>query len=171
MKSNDDELSLSVQNLANTNEITIVQAMGELKKSGKDAIPVLVDALKEEGSLRNIAAAVLGEFGEDAGEAVEELSRLLKNHAEDTRMAAAISLMRIGKPSLPFVIKIAQESEGQTCFWASWCIAWIDPSRIEPKMYECLKHEQEHPSGIVAPFAAEEALGKMIAFQLKDKED
>ncbi len=28
MKSNGDELSLSVQNLANTNEITIVQAIG-----------------------------------------------------------------------------------------------------------------------------------------------
>ncbi|MEI2631200.1 MULTISPECIES: HEAT repeat domain-containing protein [Bacillus] len=171
MKSNGDELSLSVQNLANTNEITIVQAIGELKRSGKDAIPVLVEALKEEGSLCNIAAAVLGEFGEDASEAAEELSRLLTSHAEDTRMAAAISLMRIGKPSLPFVIKIAQESEGQSCFWASWCIAWIDPACIEPKMYECLKHEHEHPSGIVAPFAAEEALGKLIAFQLKDKED
>jgi hypothetical protein len=33
----------------------------------------LVEALKEEGSLRNIASAVLGEFGEDAGEAAEEL--------------------------------------------------------------------------------------------------
>lgn len=42
MKSNGDELSLSVQNLAKTNEITIVQAIGELKKSGKDAIPVLL---------------------------------------------------------------------------------------------------------------------------------
>lgn len=65
----------------------------------------------------------------------------------------------------------AQESEGQSCFWASWCIAWIDPSYIEPKMYECLKREHEHPSGMVAPFAAEEALGKLIAFQLKDKEN
>lgn len=71
MNSNGDKLSLSVQNLANTNEITIVQAIGELKKSGKDAIPVLVEALKEEGSLCNIAAAVLGEFGEDASEAAE----------------------------------------------------------------------------------------------------
>lgn len=116
MKSNGDELSLSVQNLANTNEITIVQAIGELKKSGKDAIPVLVEALKEEGSLRNISAAVLGEFGEDAGEAAEELSCLLKSHAEDTRMAAAISLMRIGKASLPFVIKSLKKVKGNHVF-------------------------------------------------------
>lgn len=36
-------------------------------------------------------------------------------------------------------------------------------------MYECLKQEQENPTGSVTPFAAEEALGKIIAFQLKDK--
>lgn len=38
-------------------------------------------------------------------------------------------------------------------------------------MYECLKQEQENPTGSVTPFAAEEALGKIIAFQLKEKGD
>ncbi|BDC57240.1 hypothetical protein NC3_02000 [Bacillus altitudinis] len=133
----EDKLSQSVQRLVNTNEVTIVQAMGELRKSGKEAVPVLVEALKEE----------------------------------ETRMAAAISLMRIGQPSLPFLLSLAKRYEGPTCFWASWCISWIDPSKIEKNMYECLKQEQENPSGNVAPFAAEEALGKIIAFQLKEKGD
>lgn len=165
----ENKLSQSVQQLANTNEVTIVQAMGELRKSGKDAVPVLVEALKEKGSLRNIAAAVLGEFGADAEEAAESLAHL--SDEEETRMAAAISLMRIGEPSLPFLLPLAKRYEGPTCFWASWCISWIDPSKIEKNMYECLKQEQENPSGNVAPFAAEEALGKIIAFQLKDKGD
>lgn len=170
MESN-DKLSLSVKNLVHTNEVTIVEEMGKLKKSGKSAIPVLIDALKEEGSLRNIAATVLGEFGSEAREAAGELSRLLKSDEEDTRMAAALSLMRIGKASIPYVVDIAKENEGPSRFWASWCLAWINPSLIDQRMYECLKNEQEHPSGVVAPVAAEEALGKIIAFQLKEKED
>ncbi|MEH7202021.1 HEAT repeat domain-containing protein [Bacillus safensis] len=167
----ENKLSQSVQQLANTNEVTIVQAMGELRKSGKDAVPVLIEALKEKGSLRNIAAAVLGEFGADAEDAAQSLAHLLESDEEETRMAAAISLMRIGQPSLPFLLPLAKRYEGPTCFWASWCISWIDPSKIEKNMYECLKQEQENPSGNVAPFAAEEALGKIIAFQLKEKGD
>ncbi|KKB75502.1 MULTISPECIES: HEAT repeat domain-containing protein [Bacillus] len=162
-------LTQSVRNLANKNEVTVTKAIGELKETGKAAIPVLIEALKEEGSLRNIAAAVLGEFGEDASEASPELASLLKSEKEETRMAAAISLMRIGKGSLPYLIEIAKNMDGPPCFWASWAIAWIEPSKIERKMYECLKHEQENPSGLVAPFAAEEALGKIIASQLKEK--
>ncbi|MBU8576890.1 HEAT repeat domain-containing protein [Bacillus pumilus] len=154
----ENKLSQSVQQLANTNEVTIVQAIGELRKFGKDAVPVLVEALKEKGSLRNIAAA-------------EPLAQLLESEEEDTRMAAAMSLMRIGQPSLPFLLALAKRYEGPTCFWASWCISWIDPSKIEKNMYECLKQEQENPTGSVTPFAAEEALGKIIAFQLKEKGD
>ena len=112
----EDKLSQSVQRLVNTNEVTIVQAMGELRKSGKEAVPVLVEALKEEGSLRNIAAAVLGEFGADAGDAAEALAKLLESEEEETRMAAAISLMRIGQPSLPFLLSLAKRYEGPTCF-------------------------------------------------------
>lgn len=105
------------------------------------------------------------------GTAAEPLARLLESDEEDTRMAAAMSLMRIGQPSLPFLLALAKRYEGPICFWASWCISWIDPSKIEKNMYECLKQEQENPTGSVTPFAAEEALGKIIAFQLKDKGD
>lgn len=44
----ENKLSQSVQQLANTNEVTIVQAIGELRKFGKDAVPVLVEALKKK---------------------------------------------------------------------------------------------------------------------------
>ncbi|BBP86719.1 hypothetical protein BsIDN1_03370 [Bacillus safensis] len=44
----ENKLSQSVQQLANTNEVTIVQAIGDLRKYGKDAVPVLVEALKEK---------------------------------------------------------------------------------------------------------------------------
>ncbi|MFS0656882.1 HEAT repeat domain-containing protein [Bacillus sp. 179-C3.3 HS] len=161
----EDKLSQSVQQLVNANEETVLQAMEELKKSGKDAVPVLVEALKEEGPSRNIAAAVLGEFGEDAQGAAERLAQLLESEEEETRMAAAISLMRIGQPSLPFLIPLAKR-QGATCFWASWCISWIDPSKIEQNMYECMKQERQQPSGNVAQSAAKEALKKIVAFKL-----
>lgn len=74
----ENKLSQSVQQLANTNEVTIVQAIGDLRKYGKDAVPVLVEALKEKGSLRNIAAAVLGEFGADAGDGSRTASSAIR---------------------------------------------------------------------------------------------
>ncbi|WP_158068825.1 hypothetical protein [Domibacillus epiphyticus] len=46
----------------------------------------------------------------------------------------------------------------------------IDTSKIESPMLACLKDERERqPPGMVTPFAAEEAVGKMIAIQLKEK--
>ncbi|MDA1477982.1 HEAT repeat domain-containing protein [Bacillus changyiensis] len=168
MESNEN-LSQSVKDLVHKNEVTIVKAIGELKESGQPAIPILIEALKEEGSLRNIAAAVLGEFGSEASEAAPALAALLKSESEDTRMAAALSLMRIGHGSLPSLLDVARNTEGPPCFWASWAISWIEPSKIDRHMYACLKDVQENSSEMVAPFAAEEAIGKIIAMQLKNK--
>lgn len=118
--------------------------------------------------LRDIACAVLGELGPDAGEAAPKLIELMQKGFEETRMAATLSLMRIGSDSLSLLEETAKESEGLAKFWACWAISWLDPSLLDQDMIVCLKTEQEQPTNAVTPFAAAEAIGKVIAWQLKE---
>ncbi len=165
-----EEVSLSLRKIANSSEINQVAAgLKEVRRSGKAALPLLIDGLHgEDPMLRDIACAVLGELGPDAGEAVPKLIELMQTSSEETRMAAALSLMRIGSDSLPLLEETAKKSVGLTKFWACWAISWLDPSLLDPDMIGCLKAEQEQPTNEVTPFAAAEAVGKVIAWQLKE---
>ncbi|WP_445492683.1 hypothetical protein [Niallia sp. 03133] len=49
---------------------------------------------------------ILGVIGENTMDVAPDLALLLKNENEDTRMIAAISLMKIGKPSLSELIHV-----------------------------------------------------------------
>ncbi len=167
--SSNEIISQALTKLKSSDEATVFQGVKELKKTGKAAVPILIKALKDEKSLRMISSVVLGEFGADAKEAVPELASLLKDDDEDIRMSAALSLMRIGHHSLNALVEVARNTEGKPRFWASWAISLIDPTKIEPLMLKCLKEELDKPSGMVSPFAAEEAIGKIIAMQLKDQ--
>ncbi|GFR39518.1 hypothetical protein PRECH8_28140 [Insulibacter thermoxylanivorax] len=170
MKDNQSEVSLSLQKIAGSNDhMQVAAAMREVKRSGKDALPVLMEALHgDDPLLRDIACAVLGELGPDAAEAVPRLIELLHMDAEETRMAAALSLMRIGADSLPLLKVTAEQGAGLSRFWACWAIAWLDPSLLTSEMITCLKAEQEQPTSAVTPFAATEAICKVIAWQLKE---
>ncbi|PAF14318.1 sporulation killing factor biosynthesis and export [Niallia circulans] len=165
-----EEVSLSLRKIAGSNDNNqVAAAMRDVRRSGKAALPILIDALHgEDPMLRDIACAVLGELGPDAGEAVPRLLELMKTGSEETRMATALSLMRIGPDSLSLLEETAKETAGLTKFWACWAISWLDPSRLNQDMIACLKAEQEQPTNAVTPFAAEEAISKVIAWQLKE---
>lgn len=170
--SNPEEISLSLRKIANSSDLTqVAAAMGEVKRRGRDALPDLLDALHgDDPMLRDIACAVLGELGAEAAEAVTALGELLRTGTEETRMAAALSLMRIGNDSLPQLLKTAFECTGSARFWACWAISWLDPSLLTTELIACLRAEQEQPTSAVTPFAATEAISKVIAWQLKESE-
>lgn len=162
-------VSQAMMKLGSDNNAVVLQAIGELKRTPKSAVPALIEAVKENGSLRYMAAVVLGELGPDAAEAIPVLADLLLADEEETQMVGAFSLYRIGSESLPALLHIANHAEGKSRFWASWAIAMIDPSKIERKMVDVLNREREQPSSPYTPLAVEEALGKIIAYQLKNK--
>lgn len=159
-------VSKQMELLQSTDEQVAFGAIKDLKRTGKDAVPALIRALEEEGSLRTMAIVVLGQIGEDAEDAAPYLADLLKVNHEETQMAAALSLSTIGAKSLPYLLGITRTEEGKACFWASWAVAMISPSLVDDKMVECLNHERTSSTSMFAPFAAEEALGKIIAAEL-----
>ncbi|OXM13395.1 HEAT repeat domain-containing protein [Paenibacillus herberti] len=156
-----------ITDLASNNEQTAFAAIKELKRTGKEAVPSLIHALGEPGSLRTMAVVVLGELGQDAAEAVPALAELLLEDHEETQMATALTLFRIGASSLPPLFSLVQRQESGTAFWASWAIVMIDPKQASPGMIEVLNKERESSTSRIKPFAAEEALGKAIAAELE----
>ena len=166
------DVSLTLRDLAAMNDQQkVAVAMQQIRQAGKEALPVLMGALHgDDPMLRDLACAVLGELGADAAEAVPGLIGMLGTDSEETRMAAALSLMRIGPSSIPQLLAVAEQGEGLTRFWACWALSWLDPSLLTSDMIECLRSEQEQPSTSITPYAAMEAISKVIARELKDGE-
>jgi len=111
---NQSEVSLTLRNIVASNDhLQVAAAMQKIKRSGNEALPVLMEALHgNDPMLRDIACAVLGELGADAAEAVPKLVEMLQTETEETRMAAALSLMRIGPASIPQLRVVAEQDEG-----------------------------------------------------------
>lgn len=159
-----------IEDLQSNQEQVAFGAISELKRAGQAAVPVLIDALDKPGALRTMATIVLGEIGASAKEAIPALSKLLYEPHEETQMAVALTLFRIGQDSLPALLEVAHQADGQPCFWAIWSIAMIKPAKVDPQMVAVLKQEQEQPFSMFTEISAQEALGKVIAAELSKKD-
>ncbi|MBD2472408.1 HEAT repeat domain-containing protein [Nostoc sp. FACHB-145] len=72
-------------------------AASVLKNIGKDAVPALIIALKDEDTdVRSSAANALGNIGKDAKSAVPTLITLLKDKDDNVRSKAVNALGNIG---------------------------------------------------------------------------
>lgn len=76
---------------------------GLLGPAAKDAVPALVEALKDNDSaVRSYAASTLGKIGPAARDAVPALKALSENDPNpDVRGVAATALLAIRKPNVP----------------------------------------------------------------------
>ncbi|MSU80730.1 MAG: HEAT repeat domain-containing protein [Gemmataceae bacterium] len=82
------------------------EALGKL---GAGAVPGLIEALKDDAKFVQIyAAKALADVGGDAKAAVEPLGRLLASADAQVEAAAADALAKIGKASIPILVKSLQ---------------------------------------------------------------
>ncbi len=79
----------------------------ETKGDGKAAVPILIEALKDE-DCRAAAAMSLGGFGPDAAAAAPALAEALRADDGEARSAAAAALERIGSPAIPHLVAAVQ---------------------------------------------------------------
>jgi HEAT repeat protein len=91
-------------------------AEAALRKSGPQAVPALVLALKteEEATTREKAARILGSLGEVALEAVPALTKTLTDKVVDIRLASAKALWNITKKAddiVPVLIDLLDEKK------------------------------------------------------------
>ena len=115
------------------------------------AVHERVKRLKRTGVIRKIAALIDGE-------------------AVDKNLLAFVHVDTSGWGKTPELLAVAEQGEGLTRFWACWALSWLDPSLLTSDMIECLRSEQEQPSTSITPYAAMEAISKVIARELKDGE-
>src|SRR2546423_3678715 len=105
-----------LKDLAGQDDDAHEKAATVLATAGKSAVPALIKALQNgrNATLRERAAEVLGLIGEDAGGAVPELIKALKDKTNEVRAAAATALGGIGpgaKAAVPELIKMLKNAD------------------------------------------------------------
>jgi RNA polymerase sigma factor (sigma-70 family) len=83
-----------------------------LSRFGKDAVPLLTEALKDPNeNLRISAAVALARIGEPAKSAVPELIRALHDKHNLVRENASVALAEIGVDAVPAVVELMQDKD------------------------------------------------------------
>ena len=108
-----------------------IRTLGKIGRDSKPAVPMLIDALKDDDELvREHAAEALGDIG--SPEAIPHLTRALEDEAGRVRRDAVSSLGRFGpaaKAALPKAEKLLQDSEPLVREAARAALRRIDPDR------------------------------------------
>lgn len=130
----------------------------------EQAIQFIVDALQDElDSIKMLAVRMMDQLDEEFSDAIPVIIPLLFHAREQTRMASALALVRIGGKSIPYLMKELASENQIGRFWAAWSISLIDPSYLTHAALALLESVGDDSNSIIEIMAAEEALGKVTA--------
>jgi len=110
--------------LADADPSVVLPALHTLADMGDDAVPVLVESLKEPKA-RYWAAVALAEIGPDAAPATEPLTALVANGEPEERLQAILTLAAIGDratPAVPAIIKALESDDSSLRFAAAFAL-------------------------------------------------
>ncbi len=170
-----------IEQLNNPSNIyAVIDAFKTLGPKGKDAVPDLIKFLRNnDQNLRYAAAMSLGYIGPDASESTPELIEVLKNYkfsgGNDDGEAASFALGRMGKNSVPYLIKVITDEKENNYYSYSLigvirALGDIRPDATEsiPYLIEFIKLNYNLPVKSPGRYSrgdviqtAQEALGKM----------
>ncbi|WP_062051912.1 HEAT repeat domain-containing protein [Bacillus sp. JCM 19034] len=166
MENNHDLVKAEMNHLLqSSNQADSLRAIQAIGSKGEQALPILRETIKnsQDLSLKTIAVVVLGEIGEAAAVAVPDLIQELSRSNEELKMAASLSLVRIGKGSIPYLKEILlTDKHEEALFWASWALAMIDAHEISKETISILIQRRDHTNNPIEKLASEEALAKVI---------
>lgn len=104
-----------------------ILALGKIKQ--KESVPVLIGLLDDpDVHVREVAATVLGEFGDDAAEAIPPLLKMIEHEKGQARAAAFNGLAGIGEAGWSEVLKLRSHPDADICLTAD---AAVDMLRIK----------------------------------------
>ena len=130
----------------------------------EQAIQFIVDALQDEhDAIKMLAVRMMEQLGEEFSDAIPVITPLLLHTKEQTRMASALALVRIGGKSVPYLMKELASENKSGRFWAAWSISLINPSCLTYDALELLESVSAHSNSTIEIMAAQEALGKITA--------
>ncbi|WP_054708979.1 HEAT repeat domain-containing protein [Bacillus sp. JCM 19041] len=137
----------------------------------QNALPILRNTIQtnKDEDLVAMALVVIGEIGAPATEVIPETIAKLTHHNEQIRMAAALSLVRIGNQSIPVLLDFVREPHTQVAlFWASWALTLIEPSKASEETDAILIKTEQKTESLIERLAAQEALAKRMGKELKN---
>lgn len=161
----ENDLMVQLDQLISNDVHASSQAIKSLSAEGKRALPILRNTIQTNDNEDMIAMAlvVIGEIGALAVEAIPEAIAKLNHHNEQIRMAAALSLVRIGNQSVPALLDFVREPHTQVAlFWASWALTLIEPSKASEETDATLIKTEQKTNSLIERLAAQEALAKRI---------
>ncbi len=138
-------LSLWAKTLEDADPQVVIPAMMTLAELGKDAVPSLREALRNE-STAYWAAHVATDLGPDAAELTPELVEVLKHEDPECRMQALVALGEIGdaaKSAVPAIIELLEsDSFDSVKYAAAYALGEIaDPDEVVPELTKLLESE------------------------------
>ncbi|KQO01406.1 HEAT repeat domain-containing protein [Paenibacillus sp. Leaf72] len=156
-----NEVQAQIAKLASENPLDALAAIQALKNEGGKIVPELLVQLRAaKDPVRTMLVIVLGELGPLSGAAAEQVAALLDEDNEKLRMAAALTLVRIGSESVKPLQQIWTDKQNQEkpSFWAAWALSIISPALVDDSVLERLEQAQKKPDTPVEASAAKEAL-------------
>ena len=167
---NNKEIKMSLEELKSPKKEVALQAIKSIGIKGEQAIPVLTNVIQtsDDEELITMSIIVLGEIGEKASCAITDLIKMLGHSNEQIRMASALSLVRIGRKSIPFLKEnIVTNINKNLLFWASWALGMIDPKEVEKNSISILLNHESNTESMIEKAAAQEVLAKLIGRELE----
>ncbi|WP_062196888.1 HEAT repeat domain-containing protein [Massilibacterium senegalense] len=166
---NKKEINMSLEKLKSPKKEVALEAIKSIGTTGEQALPVLTNVINtsDDEELITMSIIVLGEIGEKASCAITDLIEMLGHTNEQIRMAAALSLVRIGKRSIPLLKgKILTNNNKNLLFWTSWVLGMIDPKEVEKNSVSILLNHESNTESMIEKAAAQEVLAKLIGREL-----
>jgi len=164
-------MDIELQQLKSPNKEVALQAIQSIGRRAEDALPILKETIQtsKDEDLVTMAIIVLGEMGNKASTAILDIIPKLEDSNEQTRMAVALSLIRIGRASIVYLREfISNNTNRNALLWASWALTMIDPKEVDESALSILVDHESITTNIIEKSAAQEALAKLIGRELTD---
>ncbi len=164
-------MDIELQQLKSPNKEVALQAIQSIGRKAENALPILKETIQtsKDEDLVTMAIIVLGEMGNKASTAILDIIPKLEDPNEQTRMAVALSLVRIGRASIVYLREfISNNTNRDALLWASWALTMIDPKEVDELALSILVDHESTTTNIIEKSAAQEALAKLIGRELTD---
>ncbi len=133
-----------------------IEAAQALTAIGQPAVPPLIALLKDP-QYRNLAAAVLGDIGPDAVDAVPAILAMLDAPDKETRRAALLALAGIGPAAQPVaaeqLVQILRDPESDVRPGAAYALARMEDQHAVPDLLALVRQTDDDREKLAAAWA------------------
>lgn len=137
------EIISLVENLGNENKKIVLESQEKLLELEKEALPVLIEALKNNNyKIRGHAAYTIGLTGSET--ALEPLIMTLEDKNKTVKLWTIIALGKLKNPGAADSLKITLQDEDKMIrAFSAQSLAWMGDEKSVKTLREALKRERE----------------------------